>query len=98
MNQKITFAPTVAEQKPTLTVWRNPNLSPSQIIQRNYHFWEKKRDEIARLYEQKNEAYSRALDEMKRISRQYTEIVAKCRQAEEKYFQLKLNRMEVSHE
>lgn len=84
--------------KTEMTVWRNPNLSPGQIIQRNYHFWEKRRDEIARLYEQQNEAYDRALEEMKRISRQYTEVMAKCRQAEEEYFRLKLNRIEIRHE
>lgn len=83
---KVNSASTVAEQKPVLTVWRNPNSSCKEVLRRTYLFWEKKNDDIARLYQQKVAAYEKALEEFKRVSHEYSEIIVKCRKARENYF------------
>ena len=40
-----------------MTVWKNHDLSQRERLKRNYEFWSKKCDQIAQLYEQKNECY-----------------------------------------
>ncbi len=82
--------------KSKMTVWRNPGRS-SDILQRNYYFWTKKREEIARLYQQKNDEYDKAVEEMKRIGNQYREVIAKCQKAEIAYFEAALKRKEALH-
>ena len=79
-----------------MTVWKNQNLSPRERLKRNYEFWSKKCDQIARLYEQKNEYYDKAMKEMICVGREYSEIMAKCRRAREEYFNYVLDGMEVS--
>ena len=69
-----------------MTVWKNHDLSERERLKRNYEFWSKKCDQIARLYEQKNEYYDKAMKEMICVGREYSEIMAKCRQAREEYF------------
>ena len=44
------------------------------------------RKNVIRLYEQKNEYYDKAMKEMICVGREYSEIMAKCRQAREEYF------------
>lgn len=82
--------------KTKMTVWRNPNPS-SDILQQNYYFWTKKRKEIARLYQQKNDEYDKVMEEMKCIGKQYREVIAKSQKAEIEYFQSALKRKEILH-
>lgn len=87
MEKKLSV-PDTPGQKPSLQVWRNPNLSKKEILKRNYEFWSKKCEQIARLYEQKNDDYDKVMKEMINVGREYREILAKCRHAEEAYFQI----------
>ena len=77
-----------------MTVWKNQNLSPRERLKRNYEFWSKKCDQIAHLYEQKNEYYDKAMKEMIGVGREYSEIMAKCRRAREEYFNYVLDGMD----
>ena len=72
-----------------MTVWKNQNLSPRERL-----FWSKKCDQIAHLYEQKNEYYDKAMKEMIGVGREYSEIMAKCRRAREEYFNYVLDGMD----
>ena len=75
-----------------MTVWKNHDLSQRERLKRNYEFWSKKCDQIAQLYEQKNES----MKEMICVGREYSETMAKCRRAREEYFNYVLDRMETS--
>lgn len=79
-----------------MTVWKNHDLSQRERLKRNYEFWSKKCDQIAQLYEQKNECYDEAMKEMICVGREYSETMAKCRRAREEYFNYILDRMETS--
>ncbi len=82
--------------KTKMIVWRNPQPA-EDILQRNYHFWTQKCEEIARLYQQKNDEYDKVMEEMKRIGKQYREVIAKSQKAEIEYFQSVLKRKEILH-
>ena len=69
-----------------MTVFKNHDLTQRERLKRNYEFWSKKCDQIAQLYEQKNECYDEAMKEMICVGREYSETMAKCRQAREEYF------------
>ena len=77
-----------------MTVWNNHVLSQRERLKRNYEFWSKKCDQIAHLYEQKNEYYDKAMKEMIGVGREYSEIMAKCRRAREEYFNYVLDVMD----
>ena len=77
-----------------MTVWKNHDLSERERLKRNYEFWSKKCDQIAHLYEQKNEYYDKAMKEMIGVGREYSEIMAKCRRALEEYFNYVLDGMD----
>ena len=79
-----------------MSVFKNHDLTQRDRLKRNYEFWSKKCDQIAQLYEQKNECYDEAMKEMICVGREYSETMAKCRQAREEYFNYVLEGMEAS--